>query len=398
MRAVPTGSRMVALGFVAQNLAVGLTFGTYSTFVPSFTATFDASRTMTSFGLALVTLMLGLSSPWVGRLVGRHACRNVMTSGALVMAGGFALIAAAPSMPLVLTGYAVVGIGANLLGPIPAMALVGGWFEGERGRAIGIVLMPVGVSVMPLVSAALIDTVGWRVAVAGFAGLVLAAIPLLRLIRNAPESVGGSGAQSQQSARFTAPPEFWVIALASGLIVGGGTALATHIVPFVQILGIDLQRASLLLAALGGCAMLGSPLFGWLADRIGGSAALAVNALVQAAAWLALLSVSSFWPLLVTGVVIGACAGGVTSAIGAMLSTEYGQAFFGQAFGRLMVVKLPFTFGMPPLMGWLFDMSGNYRDAFMLQVILFVIAVAAFARHARLSAATTALSETSEGR
>src|SRR5574340_341097 len=95
-------TRMIVLGFLAQNLAVGMTYGVYGAFIKPFSESFGISRTLASSGLAIITLILGLSSPWVGSLVGRHRIANVMTAGAALMVAGFGLIAAAHSAGLIL--------------------------------------------------------------------------------------------------------------------------------------------------------------------------------------------------------------------------------------------------------------------------------------------------------
>jgi len=386
--------RMVALGFLAQNLAIGLTFGVYGAFVKPFADSFAISRGVAASGLAIITLVLGLASPWAGGLVQRRAIRNVMTAGAGCMVVGFALVAIAPTAWVVLCLCAVLGLGATLLGPLPAMALMTNWFDEGRGKAIGIVMIPLGVMVMPVVTTLLIGAFGWRVTFGCMAAFLLAVTPLLRLVRNGPMDCdspsvddrpavhGHAGPSTAVTAQFLGDATFWLIALASALILAAGTAIVTHLLAYATDLGIDTNRASILLAVSGGSGMVGSFLFGWLSDRLGGAAALALNAFAQMVFWLFLWYGGSFWFLLPIAALIGTCGGGVVAPISTLISVLYGAERFGQAFGLVSLIQLPFNFGAPLLMGFVYDFAGSYRPAFLLHIGLFAVGGVAFALYA----------------
>jgi predicted MFS family arabinose efflux permease len=386
--------RMVVLGFLAQNLAIGLTFGVYGAFVKPFADSFAISRGVAASGLAIITLVLGLASPWVGGLVQRRAIRDVMTVGAACMVVGFALVAIAPTAGVVLCLCAVLGLGATLLGPLPAMALMTNWFDEGRGKAIGIVMIPLGVMLMPIVTTLMIEALGWRVTFGCIAAFLLAVMPLLRLIRNGPTDCGAVSVENRPAAHGHAGPSssvsrqllgdttFWLIAVGSALILAAGTAIVTHLLPYATDLGIDTNRASILLAVSGGTGMVGSFLFGWLSDRLGGAAALALNALSQMVFWLFLWHGGSFWFLFATAALIGTCGGGVVAAISTLISVLYGAERFGQAFGLISLIQLPFNFGAPLLMGFVYDFAGSYRPAFLVHIGLFAVGGVVFALYA----------------
>ncbi|MBP1688775.1 MAG: transporter [Deltaproteobacteria bacterium] len=387
--------RMVVLGFLAQNLAIGLTFGVYGAFVKPFADSFAITRGVAASGLAIITLVLGLASPWVGGLLHRRSIRDVMTAGAACMVLGFGLLVVAPTAWVVLLLCAVLGLGATLLGPLPAMALMTNWFDAGRGRAIGIVMIPFGVMLMPIVTTLMIEAVGWRLMFGSLALLLCALTPLLRLIRNGPRDHGAGSSADRPAVhgeadsnravqrRLLTDTHFWMIAVTSALILAAGTAIVTHLLAYATDLGIESTRASVLLAVSGGMGMLGSFLFGWLSDRVGGAAALAINAAAQAVFWLFLWYGGSFWFLLATSALIGTCGGGVVAPLSNLLSVAYGRQQFGQAFGLTGLIQLPFNFGAPLFMGLLFDATGSYRGAFLVHVLLFVVAAAAFAQFAR---------------
>lgn len=387
--------RMVLLGFLAQNLAVGLTFGVYGAFVKPFSGSFGVTRATASSGLAIIMLVLGSSSPWVGGLVSRHRISNVMTAGAACMVAGFGLIAVASSASMILMLCGLLGLGASLLGPLPAMTLMTNWFEEGRGRALGIVMIPLGVMIMPVLTTIMIEAVGWRAAFACFGGVLLLSMPMLRLVRNGPGQCAngadhrpghGAVALGDTRAALFGDLHFWIIAVASGLLVAAGTAMVTHLLPYATDIGIDSKQASILLAVSGAMGMLGSFLFGWLSDRLGGAAALTANAFAQMVFWVLLWRGGTFWPLFVISALIGTCGGGVVSALSTLLSVRFGRERFGHTMGLTGLVQVPFNFGAPLLMGFLFDVTGNYGSAFLVHIGLFAVAGAVFARYAHAQA------------
>jgi len=236
--------RMVVLGFLAQNLAIGLTFGVYGAFVKPFADSFAITRGVAASGLAIITLVLGLASPWVGGLLHRRSIRDVMTAGAACMVLGFGLLVVAPTAWVVLLLCAVLGLGATLLGPLPAMALMTNWFDAGRGRAIGIVMIPFGVMLMPIVTTLMIEAVGWRLMFGSLALLLCALTPLLRLIRNGPRDHGAGSSADRPAVhgeadsnravqrRLLTDTHFWMIAVTSALILAAGTAIVTHLLAY----------------------------------------------------------------------------------------------------------------------------------------------------------------------
>jgi len=94
----------------------------------------------------------------------RYGRKRLLVWGTALFAIASTACAAAPTMPLLLTGRALQGIGAAVLMP-SSLAILGASFSGEaRGRAIGIwaSVGAVMAAVGPVLGGWLIDTVGWR--------------------------------------------------------------------------------------------------------------------------------------------------------------------------------------------------------------------------------------------
>lgn len=386
------GWRMVALGFVAVNLAIGTTFGTWGVLVNPVSQELGASRSLASLGLAIILLLMGLAGPVLGVLLRRVRLRTVMIAGALLMAGGFFMASRATSFGAFLAGYSLVaGSGCALLGIIPASTLMANWFQARRGLAMGLINIPFLVAVGPVAVAWLAESEGWRVALAAVSGLMLLALPLLVFVIDRPEDVGqqalgGTLAAQTDGAHAGAPgaamgpllrdPYFWGILLSVGFITCGGIVISSHLVPFAIGEGIDPTRAALLLSVNGTASMAGALLCGWIADRIGARVTCALLGLLLAIVWALLLSFPYFAVMCVLLLGTGMCSGGLQPAFTTLLANAFGRDAFAGALGIGTLLMLPLTFSAAPLAGAIYDATGAYDGAFLLQIGAFLLASA----------------------
>lgn len=380
------GWRMLAIAFLAQNCAIGLNFGLYGTLVETIQTQFSTTRALASSGLAVMTLFMGLLSPLVGSLIRLASLRTIMIAGTMCNAAGYAALALADSILVLLAIYGLIlGPGAAMLGVVPSSTLVSNWFVHGKGRALGLVNAPFFVFLFPMLAAALL---GWRGLDAVFllgAAIFLILLPLLFLVVDRPEDIGQRPLETAEAAAEPpAPtagqsvnpwrqPAFVVAGLAVGTLTAGGLTIATHLVPMALEKQLALQPASVLLSAFGIAGALGALLFGWLADRIGGPRAMAVLALAWIPPWIALLMAGPNFPeLLVIAILIGTMSGGIVGLGGVILNEWLGRAAFGRALGHLYLFKVPFLFGAAPFAGYLFDRTGSYRLALSIHIASFL--------------------------
>lgn len=356
--------KMAGLAFVTQNSATGLTFGSFGTIVLAIEAHFRTSRTLASLGISLAILTLSALAPLLGAmLVKRIPIRRAMIAGVLLGAFGYALLAVAPSIQVLLAIYMVViGPSLVLFGALPSNSLVSTWFGDKAGQALGFANMPLLVTLVPLASTALLAAHGLQWVFAAIAIAHLLILPFALRVSEGPYSgkneaaaVGDGSAES-----FIERRDFWLLAIGGGIIVGAGTMKIAHLVAIVTEQGHSIATGTMLLAISGGTGMIGSLLFGWLADRIGGVPALILNALVQCATFFILLAPVGIPLLVLDSALIGACGGGVMAVKGVIFGHLFGQRNFPRVFGLMSIATLPFLFAMTPLAGLLYDHSGSY--------------------------------------
>jgi MFS family permease len=379
------GWRMVALALLILNCALGVNFAAYGTMVESIQREFQTSRALAVSGASMLTLTMGLLSPWVGGLIRRVSLRTMMIAGALLNGGGYIALSFVHDIFALLAIYAIlIGPGFTLLGVIPCTALVSNWFVSGRGRALGIINMPFGNALLPLVFAQLVVGQGLRVSFLVAGALLLGLIPPMLLLVDRPERIGqrplghdravaAPAAASMTTGQILRSTRFLVLTLAVGTLSAAGLVMVTNLVALGQGRGLDLGSASLLLSAFGIAGVVGAPLFGWIADRVGGRHAFAILALAETLPWLALLVTGhSLATLLPLAFLIGLCCNAILPLFGTAMAEWLGEANLGLAMGLCYLLQIPFMFGAAPLAGAMFDATGGYDATILLHVASFV--------------------------
>ncbi len=387
------GWPIVAVGFVAQFLALGCTIAVYGLFIPVLTNEFGASFLTANLGLSLIGVVMALAGMFIGPLLDRGSIRAVMTLGALLNACAFGAMAFATALwQLGLLFGGVIALGTAMLGPLASNTVIAKWFDRHRGRAIGIASMgpPFGGFLLSPIVGMLITEFGYRSALLSFVALHLLIVPFIWLVvRNKPTDVGQVPDGRMPAVDAEVPPvgrawstaevlkarNFWVIALALGMVGAVAGAFNANVIPFANDVGFDLQRASLLISALGGTAILGTLGFGLLADRVDNRILLWVAIVAQALPFIYLRFVQpGYAELLAAVLVFGLGAGSLGPVVASIIGRGFGPVSFGRVMGFIGPVTLPFGFVGPPVVGFLRQQTGSYYAAFELFVGIFLIA------------------------
>ncbi|WP_066826400.1 MFS transporter [Sphingomonas mali] len=381
-----TGWRMVALATLAQNFALGLSFGSLGPLMKSFETEFHTGRGLVSTAAGLLFLALSILSPLLGARLNRVRLRYVMCLGGLLSALGYFGLTVVTGIYEVLAIYAfLIGPGICLLGYLPASTLVSNWFAGNRGKALGIVNMTIVLFFFPPILARVVDAEGMRAAFLVIAGLYLAASVLMLLVIDRPAGSGCAAgpAVAVRPAQLTTGAilhtrAFWALSLGVGILTGAGSTITVHIIPLATGRGFSLEASSLLLSAYAGAGLLGTVIFGALSDRIGSRTTLVINGVAQIALWLLLLPALGYVPLIVIVALIGICSVAILTLHSAAISEIFGQDNVAAVLGLSYVPKVVFIFGSAPLAGFLYDFTGGYDVAILVHIACFVFATLGF--------------------
>jgi len=377
---------VMAAGFGCTMLAIGSTTYCFGLFVRPMAEAFGLSRADTNLGFILLLLGMAAWSPVVGRMMDRLPARAVMSAGAFAFGLGFLLMSVAPApWMLGLAIFAPVAFATVACGALAANTLTSRWFHRRRGRAMGILAVATsagGFAVPPLL-AWLLETVGWRQALAVHG--VIAALAMLALvlwlIRDRPESVGlqpdGEPLPVGGDARQAAPAatrwtlgellgnrNFWLIGLGVGLLFGADQALLSSIIPFGEDAGYSTQQAALLVSCLTVSAIAGKLLIGALADRVDKRWLFALVAACHLVFLAVLLIEPGYVGLIVACATVGLAVGGAYPLWMTLLADAFGSASFGSVMGTMSLLVMPLSIFSVRFIGEVFDRTGSYDLAF----------------------------------
>jgi MFS family permease len=375
-----TGShRWTVLG--VSTAVNALAWGARSTFALFYVAMLEEfawGRGPTALGYSLSWLGFVVFAPVAGWLSDRWGTRTVVTGGGLILGLALALTGQVTSLAQYYLFFGVLGAAGIAAMLIPSTTIVTRWFVRSRGTAMGVLSTGPGsaVAFYPL-NAWLIATLGWRMALVAFGCIVAATTVSLALLYREPSPPGGADASPSRGApvggeawtlrKAVRSLRLWAAFAMTALGVIGFQIMATHQVAHAVDRGFPQHTVVWLFAFGAGCVIAGNLLGGWLSDRVGrgsvfvlgtvlailGIACLALTRGPQDLALLLLYTVSGF---------------GFGMRI-AQLSTIPADVFAGPHLGAILgVVQAGGGLGGaigPFLGGWLFDVTGSYRLAFM---------------------------------
>ncbi|MET0746072.1 MAG: MFS transporter [Microvirga sp.] len=149
---------------IVQILAFGTTYYLPAVLAGPIVADTGWPISLVIGGFSLGLLTAGLVSPFVGREIARRGGRAVLSSSSVLIGLGLALMGAAPSLPVFLVSWVVVGLGMGGGLYDATFSTLGRLYGREARGAIAVVTLWGGFAstvCWPL-STFLLDAVGWR--------------------------------------------------------------------------------------------------------------------------------------------------------------------------------------------------------------------------------------------
>jgi MFS transporter, DHA1 family, inner membrane transport protein len=304
-----TAGDWLALAVVmAGRLIVNLQFRMIYPFLPAICRGLGVSL---QTGSLLVTArsVVGLTSPWYGRLSDRYGRKALMLAGLLAIVVGAGLVAAWPTLGVALAAFVILGLARASFDPA-AQAMISDMVPyAQRGRALGLIEMPWSASWLIGVPVA-----GWVIARAGWQAMFflvagLGAIGLLLTLRTPSSATDGrkSAEPLRPNKIATAAPIRFTWPLVALLVISALIGLASA--NFFIISGAWLEsRFGLAVDALGlvfgitGIAELAAELLSaGILDRVGKMRGLLAGLGLNALAFILLPHLSGSLALALVG-------------------------------------------------------------------------------------------------
>jgi OFA family oxalate/formate antiporter-like MFS transporter len=366
----------LTIGVICMACVANLQYG-WTLFVNPIDAKYHWGRPAIQLAFTLFVLLETWLIPVEGYLVDRFGPRYVVIGGAFLVTLSWLVNSVASSLPLLYLGAALGGIGTGCVyGTCVGNALK--WFPGRRGLAAGITAAGFGAGAALTIGpiSAMISSDGYSHAFFVFA-LIQGGIVFVMAwaMRAAPASVQAATLKPDQTTRGYTPgevlrnPIFYVLYCMFVLVSSGGLTMAASMAPIAKDLGID--KAPVQVFGFGMPALVlalslnrildgaGRPFFGWISDRIGREATMAMAFLIGASTLFVLDSYGSD-PLafvLLTALYFGVY-GQIFSLFPATQGDTFGAKFAAANAGMLYTAKgtgallVPLAASMAKSQGW----------------------------------------------
>ncbi len=341
-------------------------------------------------------IVYALSVPLIGMMADRFGFKWVSIVTAAMMGLGFIL---GSRVQTIWQMYLVIGllpgIGACAAIPLP-LSIVANWFVKRQGIALGVASAGIGVGAafMPLLVTAIETRLEWRTAMFVVGALILVIyIPIALLVIRQPDSAyvaahegslppetspnNGKNVRDISLVQALKTVPFWSLFIIFGFVILCLALIITHLVPYARDTGISPMNAASLLTIMGLSSIVGRLAAGFLSDRIGASRVIFFCLAVQGIMILALSRMNSLELFYLFALIFGVAYGGNLVMIPRLTASIFGVKSMGAIYGGLSVADgIGFAIG-PVLAGFLFDLSGNYNNAFLVTAGGMLIAVAA---------------------
>ncbi len=380
---------VVVVAALCIMIGVWGTYFTFGVFFIPMLAEFGWSRAMISGAFSISMVTQALLGVVVGGVTDRFGSRIVMTLCGFLLAIGYLLMSQVNALWQLYVFYGgVIGIGMS--GSfITLTSTVARWFIKRRGIMTGIILSGSGIGglIAPPVATRLISTYHWRVCYLIMGGVVLVVVTLAaHFLRRDPSQMGqvpygergkkqgfgiGTWGFSLKEAFFTR--QFYIASAMFFCFGFNMFALMVHSVPHASELGFPAVTAANILAAISGSMIVGRLVLGGVADRFGNRLIFIIGFILVSAAMLWLVPARKIWTLYLFAAAFGFANGGM----GTSESPLVGELFGLNSHGLILAIAgAGFLIGSavgPFVAGYLFDIAGNYRGAFLVCAAISII-------------------------
>lgn len=384
----------------------------FTAFFNPIMTTFGWTRAEISLGFSLRSIEIGLLDPFIGMAIDRFGPRRAILLGITVAGLALVLLSRIRVLWELYAALMLLAVGTAFAAGIPQYTAIANWFLRRRSFAMGILSLGFGVSgvLVPIV-ALLIAGFGWRrtLLMVGI-GLWLLGIPLAFVFRHRPEDYGllpdGERLDPVPSGTSTTPsnkadvssdaglvtptyapgPELsvresvassalWLLMAFGSLLGLAQGALGLHEMPYLISIGISTELAALTMTGITVSSLIGRLGFAWLGDRYDKRRLLAVAASLQTIGILIFAAIQKPWHIIPFLLTYGPGYAGPIPLSPALQADYFGTRTFATLRGFMALSWVPSGFIAPLFAGWVCDVTGSYRLAWLVFAIAGAFAI-----------------------
>ena len=368
---------IVATAFLSLFAIVGIAFYGLPFFFDFMTRDFEWSRTTVTSGNALAKLIVAPLFGFIaGWLIDRYGPRRLMLIGSLFM--GVALIGlgfTGGSLVLFYMFYFFNALGYVFGGPLPCQVLISRWFEKNRGKAMGIAYLGIGVggTFVPQLATKLESGFGWNMALACLGIIVIvSSMPLVFFIKEPKKNEAKAEKKAEPASvpikSILTNPNFYLLGLGSMCAIGVVGGVGQHLKLFLRDINFSQEQAANIMSLVLMASLIGRVLMGWLADLFSRKYVMILIYLMVASAIPLLLLPDFPGRIYIFAVVYGIGLGGDYMIIPLMAGDLFGVRALGRTMGIILVADGIAESMLPMLVGATHDATGSYLLGFSILI------------------------------
>ena len=372
--------------FFILAMTVGMPMYAMPFFYDHYIAEFGWSRAQTTSGFFISTLCV---LPVVGLLLHRFRPRHLIMFGAVSFCAAFNWLGTMQgSLLSYRLAWCLVMVAFVCSGPVPSQVLLGSWFDRNRGKAMGLAYLGLGIGgamSQKFVAGPLIEAFGWRVALQSMGFLILLVVPVaLFALRDRPADMGlepeppasgvpVSSVPALGFRRLLARHPFWLLTVGSFLSIAAIGAVNQH----MKLLFLDAKLSAGLVAdttfVILALSLAGRVITGWLADRLSKKMVMVAAYLLVALPVPLLYFIDQPSMPLVFGACFGFGLGANYMLIPLMAAELFGPASLARVMGIVWPMGQVGQATLPFFVGAMHDRAGGYDAAL---AVMFAIGLA----------------------
>jgi MFS family permease len=361
------------LGFgLAVSTVGGVGMWSFVVALPAVQADFGVARGDASLPFTLTMAGFGIGGILMGRLADRFGVMVPVVAGAILLGIGYVLSGSASNLWQFALAQGIIGLGSSgSFGPL--MADISHWFVRRRGLAVALSSCGnylSGVIWPPLVQY-FIASDGWRSTQIGVGVIcVVLILPLaLGMRRSAPSHAAtqaGHAAEGERASLGVSSNALMILLCIAGIACCVAMSMPqVHIVAYCGDLGYGPARGAEMLSMMLGFGIISRAASGYIADRIGGVTTLLISSVLQGVALLLYVFFDGLISLYVVSALFGLFQGGIVPMYAVLVRQYFPPREAGIRLGVILMATLAGMALGGWMSGWIFDLTGSYRAAFL---------------------------------
>lgn len=331
-------------------------------------------------GKLVVAPLFGFLAGW---MIDHYGPRRLMMLGAVLM--GIALIGLSYSSSLWMfyMFYVLNALGYVFGGPLPCQVLISRWFDKNRGKAMGIAYLGIGVggAIVPILATNLESNLGWQHALTILGILIIVvAFPMSYFIKDSNK--GKSKIETVPSdvalpmKKILKNPNFYLLAFGSMCSIGAVGGLGQHLKLYLRDLEFTQAAAANIMSVVLLSSLAGRVAMGWLSDIINRKYVMMLIFFIVALAIGSLFLPPFPGRIYVFAAIFGIGLGGDYMIIPLMAGDLFGIRALGRTMGIILVADGIAESFFPVLVGYLYNAEAkSYALGFSILIVVALLGV-----------------------